>query len=217
MFQPTQRRISEKIKSTLDSDAGARHGLHRQGDRCYLADGSLWLSLDFIRNLERTANMGKDAAEIREEFHARLGQIARELARGTLSRRSSARHQVLGVGSRRRGAGRRDGPATDRDQRSGAGRRLARGGTGRMPGLRGAGPQGPRPTPRAHDHAGRRRLETTCRQLPPLSAGFFSLRIKRWALIIPASAHACSRRSFMPASTVFPISRRRAIWPNCPT
>ena len=86
-----------------------------------------------------------------------------------------------------------------------------------MPGLRGCGPQGTRPTPRAHDHAGRCRLETTRRELPPLSAGFFSLRIKRWALTIPASAHACSRKSSMPASTVFPISRHRAIWPNWPT
>ncbi len=25
---------------------GARHGLHGQGDRCYLADESLWLSVD---------------------------------------------------------------------------------------------------------------------------------------------------------------------------
>ena len=32
---------------------------------------------------------------------------------------------------------------------------------------------------RAPDHAGRRGLETTRRQLHPLSAGFFSLRIKR--------------------------------------
>ena len=60
-------------------------------------------------------------------------------------------------------------------------------------------------------------LETTRRQLSPLSAGFFSLRIKRWALTTPASAHACSRKSSMPASTAFPISRRPAIWPNCPT
>ena len=86
-----------------------------------------------------------------------------------------------------------------------------------MPGLWGAGPKGSRPTPRAHDHAGRCRLETTSRQLPPLSAGFFSLRIKRWVLIIPASAHAFSRKSSMPVSTVFPISRHRVIWPNWPT
>jgi predicted nucleic acid-binding Zn ribbon protein len=31
--------------------------------------------------LERTANMGKDAAEIRRDYQARLGQIARELTR----------------------------------------------------------------------------------------------------------------------------------------
>jgi hypothetical protein len=31
--------------------------------------------------LERTARMGKDAAAIRQEFHARLGAIARGLAR----------------------------------------------------------------------------------------------------------------------------------------
>ena len=34
--------------------------------------------------------------------------------------------------------------------------------------------------------ARRRRLERTSRQLPPLSAGFFPLRITRWALIAPA-------------------------------
>jgi hypothetical protein len=34
-----------------------------------------------IRNLERTANMGKDAAEIRRGFHTRLNEIARELTR----------------------------------------------------------------------------------------------------------------------------------------
>ena len=52
-----------------------------------------------------------------------------------------------------------------------------------MPRVRGACPQGPRPTPRAHDYAGRCRLEPTGRILSPLSAGFFSLRTKRWALI----------------------------------
>jgi hypothetical protein len=39
------------------------------------------LLFDLSRNLVRTANMGKDAAEIRKEFHARLGQVARELTR----------------------------------------------------------------------------------------------------------------------------------------
>jgi predicted nucleic acid-binding Zn ribbon protein len=34
-----------------------------------------------MRNLERTAKMGKDAAVIRKEFHARLGRMARELAK----------------------------------------------------------------------------------------------------------------------------------------
>ncbi len=47
---------------------------------CY-PDGSLCLSFDRICNLERTANMGKDATEIRTEFHTRLGQVARELSR----------------------------------------------------------------------------------------------------------------------------------------
>jgi predicted nucleic acid-binding Zn ribbon protein len=55
--------------------------LHGQRDRCYLSDGNLWLSLDLIRNLERTAKMGRDAADIRKEFHSRLGQVARELTR----------------------------------------------------------------------------------------------------------------------------------------
>jgi predicted nucleic acid-binding Zn ribbon protein len=34
-----------------------------------------------IHNLERTEEMGKDAAEIRKEFHSRLGVVARELTR----------------------------------------------------------------------------------------------------------------------------------------
>jgi hypothetical protein len=55
--------------------------LHGQGNRCYLSDGSLWLSVDLAYTLERTAKMGKGAAVIRQEFHSRLGEIARELAR----------------------------------------------------------------------------------------------------------------------------------------
>ena len=42
-----------------------------------------------------------------------------------------------------------------------------------MPGLRGGGPQGPRRTPRAHDHAGRRGLETTRRAIAPAVGGLF--------------------------------------------
>ena len=34
-----------------------------------------------IRNVERAEEMGKDAGEIRKEFHARLGQMARQLSR----------------------------------------------------------------------------------------------------------------------------------------
>ncbi len=86
-----------------------------------------------------------------------------------------------------------------------------------MPGLRRGCPQGSRRAPRASDHAGRRGLETTSFQLPSLSAGFFSLKIKHWALTIPVLAHACSRKLSMPASTVLPISRGPAIWPNCQT
>ncbi len=37
--------------------------------------------VDRRATLEKTANMGKDAAEIRKEFHARLGLVARELAK----------------------------------------------------------------------------------------------------------------------------------------
>jgi hypothetical protein len=55
--------------------------LHRLADSCYLADRILWLSLDSTCNLERIANMGKDAAEIRKDFHTRLGRMARELAK----------------------------------------------------------------------------------------------------------------------------------------
>jgi hypothetical protein len=38
-----------------------------------------WFTPDFTRNLEGDAKMGKDAAQIRTEFHVRLGQMAREL------------------------------------------------------------------------------------------------------------------------------------------
>jgi hypothetical protein len=38
------------------------------------------VSLDLIGNLKRSTKMGKDAAEIREEFQSRLSQIARELS-----------------------------------------------------------------------------------------------------------------------------------------
>jgi len=85
-----------------------------------------------------------------------------------------------------------------------------------MPALRGAGPQGPRPTPRAHDHAGRRGLEATRRELPPLSASFFPLGIRRWALITPASAHASSRKRWIQAvwsgqvATILPELEQRS-------
>jgi hypothetical protein len=58
---------------------GARHGLQGKGGGWYFTDQSLWLSVDLIRNLERTAKMGKDAAEIKKEFHSPLGKFAREL------------------------------------------------------------------------------------------------------------------------------------------
>ena len=82
--------------------------------------------------------MGKDAAEIRKEFHARLGRIARELARELYPNgmpRGTKFSELEAVA----GAGRRNGPATHRDQRAGAGRRLARGGTRGVPGLRRGG------------------------------------------------------------------------------
>lgn len=37
--------------------------------------------IDFTLNLGWAADMGKDTAEIRKEFHARLGHVAQELAR----------------------------------------------------------------------------------------------------------------------------------------
>jgi hypothetical protein len=43
--------------------------------------GSLWLSDHRACNLEGTAKMEKDATTIKDQFQARLGQIARELAR----------------------------------------------------------------------------------------------------------------------------------------
>jgi hypothetical protein len=41
----------------------------------------LLYSANIFHNLERTEEMGKDAAAIRAEFHGRLSQIARQLAR----------------------------------------------------------------------------------------------------------------------------------------
>jgi arylsulfatase A-like enzyme len=70
-----------KPGTTSDFIGGARHGLHGQGDRCYFTDGSPWLAIDSACTLERTEEMGKDAAAIRAEFHSRLGVIARQLAR----------------------------------------------------------------------------------------------------------------------------------------
>ena len=83
--------------------------------------------------------MGKDAAEIRQEFHARLSQIARELARELYPQglprgtKFSELEAVAGA------LGDEMCAPTYRDQRCGAGGQLARRGTGRMPGLRGAG------------------------------------------------------------------------------
>jgi hypothetical protein len=55
--------------------------LHAQEGRRYRVTRSLWLLGRLRCNLERTANMGKDAATIRDRFQTRLGQIARELGR----------------------------------------------------------------------------------------------------------------------------------------
>jgi hypothetical protein len=133
--------------------------------------------------------MGKDAAEVRKEFHSRLGQVARELAkelypdglpRGTKFSELEAvagalgdemARQLIEINVREQAD---DWPEDE---------------LGECPPLRRGGPQGPRRSPRAYDHAGRRRLETTSRQLPPLSAGFFPLRIKRWGLTSPALVH----------------------------
>jgi hypothetical protein len=161
--------------------------------------------------------MGMEAGEIRKEFHTRLSQMARELSRelypqglprGTKFSELEAVAGALGDEMARQlieinvQEQADDWPEEE---------------LGECPVCGGGGPQGPRSTPRAHDHTGRRRLEATRRELSRLSAGFFPLRIKRRVLTIPASAHACSRRSSTPVSTVFRISRRRVIWPNCPT
>ena len=55
--------------------------MHGQGDRCYFRSASPWLSVDLPHTLERTAKMGRDAAVIRQEFHSRLSEMARELTR----------------------------------------------------------------------------------------------------------------------------------------
>ncbi len=60
---------------------GARHGLHLQGSTLILWARSLCRRIDLIFNLDRVANMGKDAAAIRHEFQSRLGRMARELTR----------------------------------------------------------------------------------------------------------------------------------------
>ena len=119
--------------------------------------------------------MGKDAAEIRMEFHSRLGQMARELARelypdGLLEAPSSRNwkpspvalademaRQLIEINVREQAD---DWPENE---------------LGECPTCGGAARR-PRRAPRAHDHAGRRGLETTSWQLPPLSAGFFSLK-----------------------------------------
>ena len=64
-----------------DRQPGARHGLQDQGLLPYDAVRSLWLGDVPARDLERTVNMGKDAAAIRNELQPRLAQIARELGR----------------------------------------------------------------------------------------------------------------------------------------
>ena len=64
-----------------DGVTGARHTLHNPGPICYCTDGSPSRSVTLTNNLERIAKIGKGAAEIRKEFHSRLGQMARELAK----------------------------------------------------------------------------------------------------------------------------------------
>ena len=118
--------------------------------------------------------MGKDAAEIRREFHTRLSRMARELARelypqglprGTKFSELEAVAGVLGDEMARQlieiniQEQADDWPEEE---------------LGECPVCGGPARKAPRPTPRAHDHAGRYLLETTRRKLPPLSAGFFS-------------------------------------------
>ena len=55
--------------------------MHGQGGGCYFTARSPWPSVDLVRNLERAANPGKDAAEIRKGSHSRPGQIVRNLSR----------------------------------------------------------------------------------------------------------------------------------------
>ena len=161
--------------------------------------------------------MGKDAAEIRKEFHSRLGQMARELARelypdglprGTKFSELEAVAGALGDEMARQLIEINVQEQADDWPEEELGECPVCGGAARK------APDEPRVLTTTRGDVA---WKATSRQLPPLSAGFFSLRIKRWALTTPASAHACSRRSFTPASTVFPISRRHAIWPNWPT
>ena len=123
--------------------------------------------------------MGKDAAIIRNELRVRLGQIARELGREVYpdglssDTKFSELEKVAGTLGDEIARQLIETPVRGLS-------RLVRGGIVRMPRVRGAFFPGPRSTPRAHDHARRRRLEPTRRILYPLSAGFFSLRTKRW-------------------------------------
>jgi len=130
--------------------------------------------------------MGKDAATIRDRFQTRLAQIARDLGRevypdglprGTKFSELEAIAGALGDEIARQLIESNVQEQADdwpEDQ------------LGECPLCGGPARKAPRSTSRDHDHAGRRRLEATRRQLPPLSAGFFPLRIKRWVLTIPA-------------------------------
>ncbi len=127
--------------------------------------------------------MGKDVAAIRKEFQGRLSQIARELGRelypeglprGTKFSELEDIAGALGDEMARQlieihVQGQADGWPEEE--------------LGECPLCGGPARKAP-DQPRVRDHhAGGGRLEATRRELPPLSAGFFSLRTKRWALM----------------------------------
>ncbi len=162
--------------------------------------------------------MGKDVAAVREAFHDRLGQMARELGRelypdglprGTKFSELEALAGALGDEMGRqlievhvRGQA-EDWPEQER---------------GECPVCGGGGrPQGTGPAPGGHHHPGGRRLDPTRRELPPLSAGFFSLRTRRWALTARGSAPACNSRSCTPGSTARPTHKPPVTSPRCRT
>ncbi len=129
--------------------------------------------------------MGKDAAAIRDQLQPRLAQMARDLGREVypdgLSRDTKFSELEAVAGALGDEIARQIIEANVSEQADD----WPEAELGECPVCGGPARKAP-DAPRAFDHARRDRLEGTRRQLPPLSAGFFSLRARRWAWIAPA-------------------------------